>query len=59
MSMSLSDFIEQFERKVKMFYRFNEVDDIDVVVTKSSGKTLFLFMKDQEVLDSIKVTKHE
>ena len=59
MSMSLSDFIEQFERKVKMFYRFNEIDDIDVVVTKSSGKTLFLFMKDQEVLDSIKVTKHE
>ena len=59
MSMSLSDFIEQFERKVEMFYRFNEVDDIDVVVTKSSGKTLFLFMKDQEVLDSIKVTKHE
>ena len=59
MSMSLSDFIEQFDRKVKMFYRFNEVDDIDVVITKSSGKTLFLFMKDQEVLDSIKVTKHE
>ena len=59
MSMSLSDFIEQFERKVKMFYRFNEVDDIDVVITKSSGKTLFLFMRDQEVLDSIKVTKHE
>ena len=59
MSMSLSDFIEQFERKVKMFYRFNEVDDIDVVITKSSGKTLFLFMKDHEVLDSIKVTKHE
>jgi hypothetical protein len=59
MSMSLSDFIEQFERKVKMFYRFNEVDDIDVVVTKSSGKTLFLFMKDQEVLDSIKVSKND
>ena len=59
MSMSLSDFIEQFDRKVKMFYRFNEVDDIDVVITKSSGKTLFLFMKDQEVLDSIKVTKHD
>ena len=59
MSMSLSDFIEQFDRKAKMFYRFNEVDDIDVVITKSSGKTLFLFMKDQEVLDSIKVTKHE
>ena len=39
--------------------QFNEFDDIDVVITKSSGKTLFLFMRDQEVLDSIKVTKHE
>lgn len=59
MSMSLSDFTEQFLHRVEIFKHFNEFDDIDVVITKSSGKTLFLFMKDQEVLDSIKVTKHE
>ena len=59
MSMSLSDFTEQFMHRVEIFKHFNEFDDIDVVITKSSGKTLFLFMRDQEVLDSIKVSKND
>lgn len=57
MSMSLSDFKREFNRATEIIDRFNETDDTDVVITKSSGTTLFLFMRDQEVLDYIKVSK--
>ena len=57
MSMSLSDFRREFNRATELLDRFNEADDTDVVITKSSGTTLFLFMRDQEVLDYIKVSK--
>ena len=55
MSMSLVDFKREFNRATELLDRFNEADDTDVVITKSSGTTLFLFMRDQEVLDYIKV----
>ena len=57
MSMSLVDFKREFDRATELLDRFNEADDTDVVITKSSGTTLFLFMRDQEVLDYIKVSK--
>ena len=37
--------------------RFNEIENTDVIITKSSGYPLILFMRDQEVLDYIKVEK--
>lgn len=57
MSMSLVDFKREFDRATELLDRFNETEDTDVVITKSSGTTLFLFMRDQEVLDYIKVSK--
>ena len=57
MSMSLVDFKREFDRATEIIDRFNETEDTDVVITKSSGTTLFLFMRDQEVLDYIKVSK--
>ena len=39
------------------YQQFNEVDRTDVIITKSSGDPLILFMRDQEVLDWIKVEK--
>ena len=55
MSMKLVDFRREFDRATELIDRFNETEDTDVVITKSSGTTLFLFMRDQEVLDYIKV----
>ena len=55
MSMSLVDFRREFDRATEIIDRFNETEYTDVVITKSSGTTLFLFMRDQEVLDYIKV----
>lgn len=57
MSMKLSDFRREFNRATEIIDKFDEADDTDVVITKSSGTTLFLFMRDQEVLDYIKVSK--
>ena len=57
MSMKLVDFRRKFDRATEIIDRFNETEDTDVVITKSSGTTLFLFMRDQEVLDYIKVSK--
>ena len=53
--MKLSDFRREFNRATEIIDKFDEADDTDVVITKSSGTTLFLFMRDQEVLDYIKV----
>ena len=55
MSMKLVDFKKEFDRATEIINRFNETEDTDVVITKSTGITLFLFMRDQEVLDYIKV----
>lgn len=59
MSMKLVDFRREFNRATEIIDKFDEADDTDVVITKSSGTTLFLFMRDQEVLDYIKVSKDE
>lgn len=55
--MKLSEFKKLFDDKYDRMERFNEIDNTDVVITKSSGKTLVLFMRDQEVLDYFKVEK--
>lgn len=55
--MKLTEFKKEFDEKYSRMERFNEIDRTDVVITKSSGKTLVLFMRDQEVLEWIKVEK--
>ena len=55
--MKVTEFKKEFDEKVFMLDRFNELEDADLIITKSSGKPLVLFMKDQEVLDYIKVEK--
>ena len=55
--MKLVDFKKEFDEKYDRMERFNEVDRTDVVITKSSGVPLVLFMRDQEILEWIKVEK--
>ena len=55
--MKLIDFKREFDEKYEKMELFNEVDRTDVIITKSSGNPLILFMRDQEVLDWIKVEK--
>jgi len=55
MSMKLLDFKKEFDEKYDRMERFNEVAQTDVVITKSTGATLIIFMRDQEVLEWIKV----
>lgn len=55
--MKVTEFKKEFDEKVSALDRFNELEDADLIITKSSGKSLVLFMKDQEVLDYIKVEK--
>ena len=55
--MKLSDFKKEFDEKYERMERFKEIDRTDVIITKSSGRTLVLFMRDQEVLEWIKVEK--
>ena len=55
--MKATEFKEKVDGIVEQLGRFNELDDTDVVITKSSGKTLVLFMRDQEVLNYFKVEK--
>ena len=55
--MKVTEFKKEFDEKVFMLDRFNELEDADLIITKSSGTPLVLFMKDQEVLDYIKVEK--
>lgn len=57
--MKATEFKEKVDSIVEQLERFNELERTDVVITKSSGKTLVLFMRDQEVLDSIKVSKND
>ena len=55
--MKLTEFKEIFDDKYEQMERFQEIDNTDVIITKSSGTPLVLFMRDQEVLDYIKVEK--
>ena len=55
--MKLSEFKKIFDEKYDRMERFQEIDNTDVIITKSSGTPLVLFMRDQEVLDYIKVEK--
>ena len=55
--MRVTEFKKVFDEKYELLERFNELEYTDVVITKSSGKTLVLFMRDQEVLDYFKVEK--
>ena len=55
--MKISDFKKVFDDKYEQMERFNEIENTDVIITKSSGYPLVLFMRDQEVLDYIKVKK--
>ena len=55
--MKLIDFKKEFDEKYNRMERFNEVDRTDVVITKSSGVPLVLFMRDQELLEWIEVEK--
>ncbi len=56
-TMKATEFKHKFDKAYEMLERFNELDRTDIIITKSSGKTLFLFMKDQEVLNHFEVTK--
>ena len=53
--MKLTEFKKEFDERYDRMSRFDEVKDTDVVITKSSGTPLVLFMRDQEVLEGIKV----
>ena len=55
--MKLTEFKQQFDEKYERMERFKELDRTDVVITKSSGTPLVLFMRDQEILEWIKVEK--
>lgn len=55
--MKATEFKEKVDSIVEQLERFNELDGTDVIITKSSGKTLVLFMRDQEVLNYFKVEK--
>ena len=56
--MKLVDFKKEFDEKYELLERFNELDRTKVIVTKTDmGIPLILFMRDQEVLNHIKVEK--
>lgn len=55
--MKLTDFKKEFDEKYERMERFKETENTDVIITKSSGTPLVLFMRDQEVLEWIKVEK--
>jgi len=55
--MKLSEFKKLFDDKYDRMERFNEIDNTDVIITKSSGTPLVLFMRDQEVLEWMRVEK--
>jgi hypothetical protein len=55
--MRVIEFKHKFDRVYEMLERFDELDRTDVIITKASGKTLFLFMRDQEVLEHFEVSK--
>ena len=56
--MYLVDFKKEFDEKYELLERFNELDRTKIIVTETErGIPLILFMRDQEVLNHIKVEK--
>ena len=56
--MYLVDFKKEFDEKYERLERFNELDRTKVIVIENdSGVPLILFVRDQEVLNHIKVEK--
>lgn len=55
--MKAIDFKKEVDRIIELLERFNELDDTKVIITKSNGIPLVLFMRDQEILNHIKVEK--
>ena len=55
--MNATEFKKVFDEKYGLLEQFNELDRTDVIITKSSGVPLVLFMRDQEVLEYFKVEK--
>jgi len=56
--MKVVDFKKEFDEKYELLERFNELDRTKVIVTKTDmGIPLILFMRDQEILNHIKVEK--
>lgn len=55
--MKAIDFKKEVDRIIELLERFNEIDDTDVIITKSSGIPLVLFMRNQEILEYFKVEK--
>lgn len=56
--MKVVDFKKEFDEKYELLERFNELDRTKVIVTETDmGVPLILFMRDQEILNHIKVEK--
>ena len=56
--MKVVDFKKEFDEKYELLERFNELDRTKVIVTKNEENVpLILFMRDQEILNHIKVEK--
>ena len=56
--MKVVDFKKEFDEKYGLLERFNELDRTKVIVIENDkGVPLILFMRDQEVLNHIKVEK--
>lgn len=56
--MKVVDFKKEFDEKYELLERFNELDRTKVIVTKNDENVpLILFMRDQEILNHIKVEK--
>ena len=56
--MKVVDFKKEFDEKYELLERFNELDSTKVIVIENDrGVPLILFMRDQEVLNHIKVEK--
>lgn len=55
--MKVTEFKEKFDYIYEMLERFDELDNADVIITKTSGKTLFIVMRDQEILNHFEVSK--
>ena len=56
--MKVVDFKKEFDEKYELLERFNELDRTKVIVIENDkGVPLILFVRDQEVLNLIKVEK--
>ena len=56
--MKVVDFKKEFDEKYELLERFNELDRTKVIVINNDEDVpLILFMRDQEILNHIKVEK--